>query len=209
MEEISLTGADSDLRKSDCGGGAGCAILFRMKRIAFLPAVLAAVLAAGCASAPSGGRDPGVEPFTPLATDARNVLAEEIREPEVVLAAHVDVDMRSDPRYTLFRYTPVVFRTDGGDGVLRLHAVAPEEIHTTMATLRDAIRRRHEGGTVGVVLFFGGEPVGTPGRPLGERETAALSEVVSSHLLPMFEASDIPFAWIVPRETRFYPIRPQ
>ena len=178
-----------------------------MKRNVLLPAVLAAVLAAGCASGPRPGRDPGVEPFTPLATDARNVLAEEIREPDVVLAALVDVDMRSDPRYTLFRYTPVVFRTDaGGDGALRLHAVAPEEIHTTMATLRDAIRRRHDGGTVGVFLFFGGEPVGTPGRRFDERETAALSDVVSSHLLPMFETSEIPFAWIVPREARLYPI---
>lgn len=172
---------------------------------AFLLCAAAAMLAAGCASTPAG-RDPELEPFTPLATDARNVLAEEIREPDVVFAVHLDVDLRSDPRYTLFRYTPVVFRAGGDDGVLRLHGVAPEEVYTTMATLRDAIRRRYESGTVGVVLSFGGTPVGTPGRPLGEREAEALSEIVSSHLLPMFEASEIPFAWIVPRESRLYPI---
>ena len=175
-----------------------------MKRIPALAALAAAALAAGCASAPPE-LDKSLEPFTPIAASSRNVLAEEIREPESVVAALVDVDMRSDPRITLLRYTPVRFDTSTS-GDLRLHALAPEESFASMAGLRDAIRKRHAKGTVGVVVYFNGLPAGTPARKLRDRESAALAEVLAEGLTPMFEESGIPFAWIVPNSARLAPI---
>lgn len=176
-----------------------------MKRIPVLPALAAAaVFAAGCASTPTE-LDPDLEPFTALSVKTRNVLAEEIREKDPVVAALVDVDMRSDPRITLLRYTPVRFRADG-TGKLDLHALAPEEAFPSMSGLREAFRKRHAKGTVGIVVFLDGSAVGTPGREFGERESAALSEVLVSHLQPMLEESKIPFAWIVPTSARLFPI---
>ena len=128
-----------------------------MKRF-ILPLVAAALAAAGCASAPSA-QDKSLEPFTALDTKARNVLAEEIREPETVVAAVVDVDMRSDPRATLLRYTPVRFRP-AANGDLRLHGLERERAFQSVSALRDAILKRYAKGTLGIVVFFNGAPAG-------------------------------------------------
>ena len=174
-----------------------------MKRLPSLLAAAAfAACAAGCASAPPQ-LDKSLESFTPLAAKSRNVLAEEILEPETVVAALVDVDVRSDPRLVLLRYAPVRFRPNPS-GELNLHALAPEQTFSSMAGLRDALRRRWAKGTLGIVVFFDGVAAGT--RPLGERESTALSEILVSHLQPMLEDSKIPFAWIVPASARFFPI---
>ena len=173
-----------------------------MKRIPALAA--AAALAAGCASPPPE-LDKSLEPFTPIPAASRNVLAEEIREPGSVVAALIDVDMRSDPRITLLRYTPVRFEASP-EGNLRLHALAPEESFASMAGLRDALRRRHAKGTLGIVVYFNGQPAGTTARKLGARESAALAEVLSEGLQPMLEESSIPFAWIVPNSARLFPV---
>ena len=164
----------------------------------------AAAFAAGCASAPPE-LDTSLESFTPVSAASRNVLAEEIREPETVVAALVDVDMRSNRRLTLLRYTPVRFAVSA-TGDLRLHALAPEETFTSMSGLRDAIRKRHAKGTVGVVVYYNGFAAGTPGRTLSDAESAALAEVLTAHLQPMLEESGIPFAWIVPNSARLFPI---
>ena len=176
-----------------------------MKRISALSALAAAAaLAAGCASTPPE-LDPSLESFTPIAAGARNVLAEEVREPETVVAALVDVDMRSNRRLTLLRYTPVRFAVSA-TGDLALHALAPEETFTAMAGLRDAIRKRHAKGTVGIVVYYNGFAAGTPGRTLSDAESAAMAEVLTGHLQPMLEESAIPFAWIVPNSARLFPI---
>ena len=77
---------------------------------------------------------------------------------------------------------------------------------TEDAGLRDAIRKRHAKGTVGVVVYFNGLPAGTPARKLRDRESAALAEVLAEGLTPMFEESGIPFAWIVPNSARLFPV---
>lgn len=175
-----------------------------MKRFhAILPlAAVAALAAAGCASAPSA-QDKSLEPFTALDTKARNVLAEEIREPETVVAAVVDVDMRSDPRATLLRYTPVRFRP-AANGDLRLHGLERERAFASVFALRDAILKRYAKGRLGIVVFFNGAPAGT--RELSDEESSALAEVLTGHLQPMLTESKIPFAWIVPAGARLFPI---
>ena len=75
-----------------------------------------------------------------------------------------------------------------------------------MAGLRDALRRRHAKGTLGIVVYFNGQPAGTTARKLGARESAALAEVLSEGLQPMLEESSIPFAWIVPNSSRLFPV---
>ena len=180
-------------------------MLGRMKRTTTLLAAAAlAALAAGCASAPPG-LDPGLEPFTALPVKSRSVLASELREPETVVAAVVDVDVRSDPRATLLHYVPVRFRTGTG-GELRLHALAPEETFRSAAALRDAIRKRHAKDSVGIVVYFNGSPAGTPGRLLEEREAEALQTLLVTRLEPMLDESKIGFAWIVPDAARIFPV---
>lgn len=184
-------------------GGGRCGMLCGMKRTtAFFLAAALAGLAAGCASPPPG-LDTRLESFTALKPAARSMLASELREPETAVAAVVDVDMRSDPRGTLLRYTPVRFRT--GTGELRLHALAPEATFRTVAQLRDAIRKRHAKDSVGIVVFFNGSAAGTPGRVMDEREAEALQELLVSRLEPMLEESKIGFAWIVPDAARLFP----
>lgn len=175
----------------------------RMKATSVLPAIAAAVFAAGCASSPPPGFDPELVPFTPLSVSSRNVLAEELKEPKIVVAAHLDVDMRSDPRFVVFRYTPVRFRTGAGSA-LSLHALAPEETFVSMSGLRDALRKRHEKGTLGILVSFDGVAAGT--RDLDDREAAALSEVLSRNVQPMLEESEIPFSWIIPTSARLFPV---
>ena len=162
----------------------------------------AAALLAGCASTPPEF-DSSLEPFAPLAVESRSVLAEEIREPDSVVAALVDVDMRSDPRATLLRYTPVRFAVSR-TGDLHMHALAPEETFPTVSGLRDAILRRRAKGTVGVVVFFNGVAAGTPARVLGDREAQALAGVLADRLQPMLEESGVPFAWIVPNSALLF-----
>ena len=95
-----------------------------MKR--FDSALLCAVAAllAGCASPPPEF-DSSLEPFTPLAVKSQSVLAEEIREPGDVVAALVDVDMRSDPRATLLRYEPVRFAVSSPNSRIRSQTPPP------------------------------------------------------------------------------------
>ena len=174
------------------------------RRPAFFAAAALALFAAGCATTPPQ-RDKSLEPFTALSTDSRNVLAEEILEPAAVVAAVVDVDMRTDPRLTLLRYVPVRFRT-GPTGELNLHALAPEETFRSVSALCGALRKRWAKGTLGIVVFFDGAPAGT--RPLGDMESAALSEVLVSHLRPALDEAHIPFAWIVPAAARLFPAVP-
>ena len=183
-------------------------MLRRMKRPLHLRSILAAAalaaLAAGCSSAPPG-LDKSLESFTPLSVESRNVLAEEIEGPDAVVAALVDVDMRSDPRLTLLRYTPVRFRPSES-GALNLHALAREEVFASMADLRKALRRRYAMGKAGIVVFFNGAAAGTPGRELSDGESAALAEVLAGRLQPMLEESKIEFAWIVPTSARLFPV---
>lgn len=175
-----------------------------MKRFDSVLLSAAVALLAGCASPPPE-LDPSLEPFTPLKVGSRSVLAEELREPDEIVAALVDVDMRTDPRTTLLRYEPVRFAVSR-TGDLRLHALAPEETFSSVSGLRDALRKRHAKGTVGVIVFFGGSAVGTPARVLGDRESQALAGVLTGHLQPMLEESAIPFAWIVPNSALLFPV---
>ena len=173
-----------------------------MKRSESVLLAAAAALLAGCASPPPEF-DSSLESFTPLAVESRSVLAEEIREPDAIVAALVDVDMRTDPRTTLLHYAPVRFAASPA-GDLRLHALAPEETFSSVSGLRDALLRRRAKGTVGIVVFFGGSAAGTPSRVLGERESEALAAVLAERLQPMLEESGIPFAWIVPNSARLF-----
>jgi hypothetical protein len=121
--------------------------------------LLAACLAAGCASQgvdTRGDKGEPPKPFTRIATSSRWVVPTELEPADSVIVALVDLDFSK--RETEIVYVPASFRPDGND--VRLAVFEEEKRLQTIAQLRDELALRTDDTPIGLVVTTGGKALG-------------------------------------------------
>ena len=161
-----------------------------MKTNALL-SLLAACLAAGCASSGVDTRGEDGEPpkpYTAIATQSRWTVPSELPEGGSVVVALVDLDFSK--RDTEIVVTPASFRPGGN--TVRLAVFEEGRRVRTIAGLRDALAERTDGTPVGLVVTANGEALGA-----GAQITPAMQQFLA-YFVDRLDKAGAEFTILVP-----------